>query len=36
MDLRPGHDVLEIGCGWGGFAEFAARDVGANVTAGDS
>jgi cyclopropane-fatty-acyl-phospholipid synthase len=33
MDLRPGHDVLEIGCGWGGFAEFAARDVGANVTA---
>jgi cyclopropane-fatty-acyl-phospholipid synthase len=33
MDLRSGHDVLEIGCGWGGFAEFAAREVGANVTA---
>jgi cyclopropane-fatty-acyl-phospholipid synthase len=24
--------VLEIGCGWGGFAEFAAREVGARVT----
>ena len=32
MDLRPGHSVLEIGCGWGGFAEFAAREVGAKVT----
>ena len=31
--LKPGHSVLEIGCGWGGFAEFAARDVGAHVTA---
>ncbi|KAA5805521.1 class I SAM-dependent methyltransferase [Alkalicaulis satelles] len=32
IDLQPGHSVLEIGCGWGGFAEFAARDIGANVT----
>ena len=32
MDLRPGHRVLEIGCGWGGFAEFAAREIGATVT----
>lgn len=32
MDLRAGHAVLEIGCGWGGFAEFAAREVGAVVT----
>ena len=32
MGLRSGHSVLEIGCGWGGFAEFAARDVGAAVT----
>lgn len=32
MDLRPGHRVLEIGCGWGGFAEFAAREIGADVT----
>ncbi len=33
MDLRPGMSVLEIGCGWGGFAEFAAREIGADVTA---
>ena len=33
MDLRPGHKVLEIGCGWGGFAEFAAGEIGADVTA---
>ena len=32
MDLRSGQSVLEIGCGWGGFAEFAAREVGARVT----
>lgn len=25
--------VLEIGCGWGGFAEFAAREIGCRVTA---
>ena len=24
-DIRPGHRVLELGCGWGGFAEYAAR-----------
>jgi len=33
MGLRPEHHVLEIGCGWGGFAEYAAREVGAKVTA---
>jgi cyclopropane-fatty-acyl-phospholipid synthase len=32
IDLSPGKHVLEIGCGWGGFAEFAAREVGAKVT----
>src|SRR5690606_34371919 len=32
MDLKAGHRVLEIGCGWGGFAEYAAREVGAHVT----
>ena len=32
MDLKPGMSVLEIGCGWGGFAEFAAREIGAQVT----
>ncbi|MEP4031246.1 cyclopropane-fatty-acyl-phospholipid synthase family protein [Roseibium polysiphoniae] len=32
-DIRSGHDVLEIGCGWGGFAEFVGKEVGANVKA---
>jgi cyclopropane-fatty-acyl-phospholipid synthase len=32
MDLQHGQSVLEIGCGWGGFAEFAAKEVGARVT----
>jgi cyclopropane-fatty-acyl-phospholipid synthase len=32
IGLEASHGVLEIGCGWGGFAEFAARDVGAKVT----
>lgn len=32
LDLKPGDHVLEIGCGWGGFAEFAAREYGARVT----
>jgi cyclopropane-fatty-acyl-phospholipid synthase len=30
--LKPGESVLEIGCGWGGFAEFAARELGCKVT----
>lgn len=33
MDLRRDQSVLEIGCGWGGFAEYAAREIGARVTA---
>ncbi len=32
LDLKPDDHVLEIGCGWGGFAEFAAREHGARVT----
>jgi cyclopropane-fatty-acyl-phospholipid synthase len=32
MDLRPEHHVLEIGCGWGGFAEYAAKEIGCRVT----
>ncbi len=32
MDLWSGHTVLEIGCGWGGFAEYAAKEAGAQVT----
>lgn len=31
MGLGPGQSVLEIGCGWGGFARHAAR-LGAEVT----
>lgn len=30
--LKPGDHVLEVGCGWGGFAEIAARDYGCRVT----
>ncbi len=32
IDLKPGERVLEIGSGWGGFAEYAAKDVGAKIT----
>jgi cyclopropane-fatty-acyl-phospholipid synthase len=32
LELKPGHRVLEIGCGWGGFAMFAAREFGCHVT----
>ena len=30
--IGPNDHVLEIGCGWGGFAEFAAREIGCRVT----
>ena len=30
--IGPGDHVLEIGCGWGGFAEFAAGEIGCKVT----
>jgi cyclopropane-fatty-acyl-phospholipid synthase len=32
LALAPGQNLLEIGCGWGGFAAFAARDHGCRVT----
>ncbi len=32
IGITPSHRVLEIGCGWGGFAEFAAREIGCRVT----
>jgi len=31
IHLKPGDTILEIGSGWGGFAEYAAKDRGANV-----
>jgi cyclopropane-fatty-acyl-phospholipid synthase len=33
LDLRPGQKVLELGCGWGGFARFAASRYGVEVVA---
>ncbi|WP_299967219.1 cyclopropane-fatty-acyl-phospholipid synthase family protein [uncultured Roseobacter sp.] len=33
MGVQPGDHVLEIGCGWGGFAEYAAGERGLRVTA---
>ena len=32
IGLQTGESVLEIGSGWGGFAEYAAKEVGAHVT----
>jgi len=32
LALKPGQRLLEIGCGWGGLAEIAARDYGVEVT----
>jgi cyclopropane-fatty-acyl-phospholipid synthase len=31
INLQPGQSVLEIGCGWGGFAEYVAKNYGAKV-----
>ena len=32
MGVSAGDHVLEIGCGWGGFAEYAAKERGLHVT----
>ncbi|CAH0338914.1 cyclopropane-fatty-acyl-phospholipid synthase family protein [Rhizobium sp. CECT 9324] len=32
LGIGPDDHVLEIGCGWGGFAEFAVRATGCRVT----
>jgi len=32
LELGPGDHVLEIGCGWGGFARYAAERHGCRVT----
>ena len=31
LNIKPHHKVLEIGCGWGGFAEYAAKNVGCSI-----
>jgi cyclopropane-fatty-acyl-phospholipid synthase len=31
LDARPGQQLLEIGCGWGGLAEVAVREYGCTV-----
>lgn len=33
MNLQPGDKLLDIGCGWGGLAKYAAETHGCNVTA---
>jgi cyclopropane-fatty-acyl-phospholipid synthase len=32
LDIQPGDKVLDIGCGWGGFARYAAETRGCHVT----
>lgn len=32
LRLKPDQDLLDIGCGWGNFAVYAAKKYGANVT----
>jgi len=32
LNLEPGMEVLDIGCGWGSFAKFAAENYGVRVT----
>jgi cyclopropane-fatty-acyl-phospholipid synthase len=32
LQVEDGANILEIGCGWGGFAELAAREKSAHVT----
>jgi cyclopropane-fatty-acyl-phospholipid synthase len=32
LKLRPGEQLLDIGCGWGGLAKFAAEHYGVEVT----
>jgi cyclopropane-fatty-acyl-phospholipid synthase len=31
LELKPGMRVLDIGCGWGGMAQFAAKNYGVEV-----
>ena len=31
LNIKPHHQVLEIGCGWGGFAEYTAKKIGCSI-----
>ena len=31
LKIKSHHKILEIGCGWGGFAEYAAKKVGCKI-----
>ncbi len=33
LDLQPGEKILELGCGFGGFAKYAAEHYGVEITA---
>ena len=32
LDIKPHHNVLEIGCGWGGMAEYIGKELGCSYT----
>ncbi|WP_174202088.1 class I SAM-dependent methyltransferase, partial [Klebsiella oxytoca] len=32
LELKPGMTLLDIGCGWGGLAAYAAKNYGVSVT----
>jgi cyclopropane-fatty-acyl-phospholipid synthase len=31
LKIKSHHKILEIGCGWGGFAEYAAKNIGCEI-----
>ncbi len=31
LNLKPGHRILDIGCGWGGLSRYIAKEVGCEV-----
>ena len=33
VSVQDGDNILEIGCGWGGFSEFLGKEYGCNITA---
>lgn len=33
VNLQPNQHILELGCGWGGFAKYAAKNYGVKITA---